>query len=55
MPETRPGDVPLYVSDCSLLFERTDWRPRRGAREVLADTVDWIDGNGAELAAALEI
>ena len=55
MPETRPGDVPLYVSDCSLLFEHTDWRPRRGPREVLADTVDWIDGNRAELAAALEI
>ena len=28
--ETRPGDVPLYVSDCSALFAHTAWRPRKG-------------------------
>ncbi len=31
-PETRPGDVPLYLSDCSLLHARTEWRPRPWAR-----------------------
>jgi len=40
--ENRPGDVPLYISDCSRLFERTDWRPRRSAREVLADIHAWL-------------
>ena len=25
----RPGDVPIYVSDCSRLFAHTAWRPRR--------------------------
>ena len=32
-PETRYGDVPIYVSDCAALFGRTAWRPnpRRGA------------------------
>jgi CDP-paratose 2-epimerase len=53
--ENRAGDVPLYISDCSLLFGRTRWRPRRGARQVLEDTHTWIEGNGAALAASLEI
>jgi CDP-paratose 2-epimerase len=40
-PETRPGDVPIYLSDCSRLFARTSWRPRRGPRDVLADLLEW--------------
>jgi CDP-paratose 2-epimerase len=43
LPETRAGDVPIYISDCGALFDRTDWRPQRGAREILADTFNWID------------
>ncbi len=27
--ETRPGDVPIYLSDCSHLRSLTSWRPRR--------------------------
>jgi CDP-paratose 2-epimerase len=52
-PATRPGDVRIYLSDCSRLFEHTDWRPRRGPREVLADTFEWISGNERSLARAL--
>ncbi len=40
--DTRAGDVPLYISDCSRVFELTEWRPRRGPREVLADIHAWI-------------
>jgi CDP-paratose 2-epimerase len=43
--EQRPGDVRIYLSDCRRLFERTDWRPRRDARQILADTMDWIAAN----------
>jgi CDP-paratose 2-epimerase len=53
--ETRAGDVPVYISDCSLLFARTDWRPGRSAREVLADTFAWIESNGAAVAASLKL
>ncbi|MBS1868474.1 MAG: NAD-dependent epimerase/dehydratase family protein [Actinobacteria bacterium] len=49
----RPGDVPLYVSDCSRLFGLTDWRPRRGAREVLEDVAAWIRANAEAVRAAL--
>jgi len=52
VPDTRPGDVPLYISDCGALFERTDWRPRRDARQVLADIEAWISTNQAEVRAA---
>jgi CDP-paratose 2-epimerase len=51
--EERPGDVPLYVSDCSRLFELTDWRPMRSAGETLADTSAWIEGSLAQLEQAL--
>jgi CDP-paratose 2-epimerase len=43
--EVRPGDLPLYVSDCSRLFTRTDWRPSRGPKEILVDIEAWIAEN----------
>lgn len=49
----RPGDVPIYISDCHRLYAREDWRPRRGPREILADIHDWIQGNEAKLLRAL--
>lgn len=52
-PETRPGDVPLYISDCRRLFERTAWRPRRSARQVLEDIHAFVDENAATIDAAL--
>ncbi|HWF73033.1 MAG TPA: NAD-dependent epimerase/dehydratase family protein [Solirubrobacteraceae bacterium] len=48
--ETRPGDVPLYLSDSHALGELTEWRPRSTPRDVLADTHDWICQHEAELA-----
>jgi CDP-paratose 2-epimerase len=41
----RPGDLRIYLSDCRRLFSLTDWRPRRSARAVLEDTLDWIAAN----------
>jgi CDP-paratose 2-epimerase len=51
--ETRPGDVPLYISDCAHLFGRTDWRPRQAPRELLAHIHAWIEANEPALEAAL--
>jgi len=51
--ENRPGDVPIYLSDCARLFARSEWRPRRGPAEVLTDIFDWVHGHERELAAAL--
>jgi CDP-paratose 2-epimerase len=40
--ETRAGDVRVYFSDCSALFEHSEWRPRCTPRDVLEDTFGWI-------------
>jgi CDP-paratose 2-epimerase len=51
--EARPGDVPLYISDCGRLFDRTEWRPSRTPREILADIHAWVEENEPALEAAL--
>jgi CDP-paratose 2-epimerase len=53
--ETRPGDVPIYLSDCARLFGLDEWRPRRSAQQVLADIHEWIAGDEERIAAALKI
>jgi CDP-paratose 2-epimerase len=51
--DERPGDVPVYVSDCTRLFAHTGWRPRRTPRDTLADIAAWAEEHEAQLAAAL--
>jgi CDP-paratose 2-epimerase len=51
--EERPGDVPLYISDCSKLFERTGWRPRRTPREILSDILAWVEQHEDAVAESL--
>ncbi|MFN8163255.1 MAG: NAD-dependent epimerase/dehydratase family protein [Solirubrobacterales bacterium] len=53
--ETRPGDVPVYLSDCARLFGLDDWRPRRSAEQVLTDIHRWIGANEARIVEALDI
>jgi CDP-paratose 2-epimerase len=53
--ETRPGDVPIYLSDCGRLFEFDEWRPRRSARQVLADIDAWIVTDEERIGRALDI
>lgn len=55
VPETRQGDVPIYLSDCARLFGLDEWRPRRSAQRVLADIHDWIAADPERIAAALNI
>jgi CDP-paratose 2-epimerase len=51
--EDRPGDIPIYISDCTRVFGHTSWRPRRSARDILGDIADWIDEHEAAVVAAL--
>ncbi|MET0557129.1 MAG: NAD-dependent epimerase/dehydratase family protein [Solirubrobacterales bacterium] len=53
--ETRQGDVPVYLSDCSRLFGLDEWRPRRSAKQVLTDIHEWIAADEQRIAAALNI
>jgi CDP-paratose 2-epimerase len=49
----RPGDVPVYISDCSRLYELTDWRPRRTPREILVDIHVWVQAHEVPLRRSL--
>jgi CDP-paratose 2-epimerase len=51
--EDRPGDIPIYVSDCSRLHELTGWRARCGPAEILSDIHAWIVEHESALAQAL--
>lgn len=53
--ETRQGDVPIYLSDCTRLFGLDDWRPQRSAEQVLADIHEWIEADEERIAQALQI
>jgi CDP-paratose 2-epimerase len=51
--ETRSGDVPVYLSDCSRLRSLSSWRPRRTPRDVLVDLLDWSAAHEDSLRTAL--
>jgi CDP-paratose 2-epimerase len=48
-PQTRPGDVPTYISDCAALHQHCDWRPQRSAADVLTDIHAWVCAHEADL------
>jgi len=51
--EDRPGDIPIYISDCSRLHELTGWRAHRGPAEILTDIHAWIAEHESVLAQVL--
>jgi CDP-paratose 2-epimerase len=51
--EERPGDIPIYVSDCTRLHQMTDWRPCRQPAQILGDIHTWIIDHEAALSAAI--
>lgn len=52
-PETRAGDVPVYITDCRELGRRSDWAPKRGAGQILEEIHRWLGENEREVAAAI--
>jgi CDP-paratose 2-epimerase len=53
--EARPGDVPVYLSDCAALFEHAAWRPRRDSPQILREIHEWIVSDEDGIARALGI
>jgi UDP-glucose 4-epimerase len=47
--ETRPGDVPWYVSDCARLQGLCGWQPSRTPAQIVADVDAWVGANETEL------
>ncbi len=52
-PETRRGDVRIYLSDCRELERFSDWAPRRDPHEILQDIFTWLHDNEAAVEQAL--
>jgi CDP-paratose 2-epimerase len=49
----RPGDIPVYISDCARVFAHTSWRPTRSARDILVDIAAWLEEHRPAIMAAL--
>ncbi|MBT5265268.1 MAG: NAD-dependent epimerase/dehydratase family protein [Rhodospirillaceae bacterium] len=52
-PETRPADIPYYVTDNSEVSEMFDWAPEYGVEAILEDVHSWLVGNREMLAPIL--
>ncbi len=46
---TRPNDLRIFVADCTRLFEKTEWQPKRDVRRIVQDISDWVTSHSAEL------
>jgi CDP-paratose 2-epimerase len=53
VPENRPADVRIYMTDHCAISQIAGWRPRREARETLADIHDWIHAEEATVESVL--
>jgi len=41
-PQTRPGDIPYYVTDTTLIESVSPWRPTLTLEQTLINTAEWI-------------
>jgi CDP-paratose 2-epimerase len=42
VPETRVGDVPIFITDSRKVMAANGWQPQRDARSTLTDIYEWI-------------
>ena len=50
VPANRPSDLRLFLGDCTRLFARTNWRPKRDVRRIIQDTHTWVTEHAEQLA-----
>ena len=48
-PDTRPADIPWYVSDCHAVTQATGWRPTRDVAAILGDIHRWLVAERSQL------
>jgi CDP-paratose 2-epimerase len=48
-PVNRPADLRIFIADCSRLFDRTAWRPRRDVARIIQDISHWVRENSTVL------
>jgi CDP-paratose 2-epimerase len=52
-PQTRPGDVPVYITDNSRVQARFGWTPTRDVERIATDLYEWIRAHEEPVRAAL--
>ncbi|HMO61291.1 MAG TPA: NAD-dependent epimerase/dehydratase family protein [Ferruginibacter sp.] len=53
VPETRKGDVPVYITDNTKITTLTGWKPEKNATHILEDIFTWLQANEQQLAPIL--
>jgi CDP-paratose 2-epimerase len=48
-PRNRPGDIPIFLSECGRTRKEFAWSCRRSAAEILADIFQWIRASESAL------
>ena len=43
--ETRKGDIPIYITDNTLIHQVTNWEPTMGVNQIVSDIFSWINLN----------
>jgi len=47
--ESRPGDLPIFITDNSKITQFSSWKPEIGINEILSEIYDWINLNENQL------
>ncbi len=53
--ETRKGDIPIYITDNSLISKCTNWAPKKEMHDIVSDIYEWIQQNEKLLQPILSI
>lgn len=54
LPETRPADLRIFITDNSKIEQETGWTPGKSVTTVFADIYNWIRENEAQLKSILK-
>ncbi|HUL55990.1 MAG TPA: NAD-dependent epimerase/dehydratase family protein [Usitatibacter sp.] len=49
--EQRPADLRIFIGDCSRIFARTSWRPKRNVQATVQDLTRWVGEARSQLEA----
>jgi CDP-paratose 2-epimerase len=49
VPDTRPADIPWYISDHRLVTKATGWKPKRNVATIVTDIHQWLSKNRKQL------
>ena len=52
-PETRAGDIPLYITDNARIQQVCTWKPEKNIPKIIEDIARWITDNRAMLQSTL--